>query len=60
MADKGEVDSPGFRYTVSKNPFNPGIVWRFALQPEENTEVTGTVGSVKIDTSGVTDTEDRG
>ena len=23
-----EVDSPGFRYTVSKNPFNPRAVLR--------------------------------
>ena len=26
--DMVEVDSPGFRYTVSKNPFNPGAVRR--------------------------------
>ena len=29
MADKEEVDSPGFRYTVTKNPFNPRAVLRF-------------------------------
>jgi len=23
------MDSPGFRYTASKNPFNPGAVRRF-------------------------------
>jgi len=28
MADKAEMDSPGFRYTLSQNPFNPGAVRR--------------------------------
>jgi len=32
IADKKEVDSPGFRYTVSKNPFNLGAVWRLVRQ----------------------------
>jgi len=28
-SERTEMDSPGFRYTVSKNPFNLRAVWRF-------------------------------
>ena len=34
MADKGEVDSRGFRYTISKNPFDPRDIQRFVLQTD--------------------------
>ena len=59
-SDKGEVDSPGFRYAVSKNPFNARAVRRFhhSLIKVQVSLVLSNLS--KIETLDVQDTEGRG
>ena len=59
-SDKGEVDSPGFRYAVSKNPFNARAVRRFhhSLIKVQVSLVLSNLS--KIETLDVQDTEGKG
>ena len=60
MADKERVDSPGFRYAVSKNPFNARAVRRFH-HSRIKVQVSLVLSNLsKIETLDAQDTEGRG